>query len=61
MAQNEVVRHHYELNGHESQQTLGDSGGQSSLACCRPLDHKESDMTVTKLSVIPLNTHCGPR
>ena len=31
------------LNGHEFEQTLGDSGGQRSLVCCSPLDHKESD------------------
>ena len=61
VAQNEVVRHHYWLNRHESQQTLGESGGQRSLECCSPLDHKESDMTVTELSVIPLSTHCGAR
>ena len=33
------------LNGHEFEQTLGDSGGQRSLVCCSPLDHKESDTT----------------
>ena len=33
------------LNGHESEQTLGDSEGQRSLVCCSPRGHKESDMT----------------
>ena len=33
------------LNGHEFEQTLGDSGGQGSLVCCSPLGHKESDTT----------------
>ena len=33
------------LHGHEFEQTLGDSGGQKSLACCSPWGHKESDMT----------------
>ena len=33
------------LNGHESEQTPGDSGGQGSLACCSSWGHKESDMT----------------
>ena len=34
-----------QLNGHESEQTLGDSEGQGILACCSPQDLKESDMT----------------
>ena len=29
----------------EFEQTLGDGGGQGSLACCSPWGHKESDMT----------------
>ena len=33
------------LNGHEFEQTLGDSEGQGSLACCSPWGHKESDTT----------------
>ena len=36
---------HHRLNGHESEQTLGDSEGQGSLACCSPWGCKESDMT----------------
>ena len=32
------------LNGHEFEQTLGDSKGQGSLVCCSPWDHKELDM-----------------
>ena len=35
----------HRLNGHEIEQTLGDGEGQGSLACCSPLDLKESDMT----------------
>ena len=31
-----MVRYYHELNGREFEQTLGDSGGQGSLACCRP-------------------------
>ena len=30
---------------HEFEQTLGDSEGQWSLACCSLWDHKESNMT----------------
>ena len=31
--------------GHEFEQTLGDSEGQGSLACCSPRSFKEWDMT----------------
>ena len=40
-----MVRWHYQLNGHESEQTAGDSEGQGSLLCCSLLGHKESDTT----------------
>ena len=40
----EMVRQHSRLNGHESEQTPGDSEGQGSLICCSPWGHKESDM-----------------
>ena len=40
-----MVRWRHQLNGHEFQQTPGDSGGQKILVCCSPWDHKESDMT----------------
>ena len=34
-----------QLNGHEFEQTLGDSEGQGSLEFCCPLGRKVSDMT----------------
>ena len=34
VAENKMVRQHHQLNGHESEQTLGDSKGQGSLARC---------------------------
>ena len=34
-----------QLDGHEFEQTLGDSEGQESLVCCSPWGLKESDMT----------------
>jgi len=37
---NEMVGWHYQLNGHEFEQTLGDSEGQGSLVCCRPWGHR---------------------
>ena len=44
-AEDEVVGLNHWLNGHESEQTLGDSEGQGSLACCSSCGHKELDMT----------------
>ena len=43
--EDEVVGWHHWLNGHESEQALGDSKGQGGLACCSLWGHKESDMT----------------
>ena len=43
MTDYEVVGWHHWLNGHEFEQTLGDSEGQRSLACCSPWGCKESD------------------
>ena len=33
VAENEMVRRHHQLNGHEFEQTLGDGEGQGRLAC----------------------------
>ena len=35
-AEDEMVREHHWLNGHETEQTLGVGGRQRSLACCSP-------------------------
>ena len=43
--EDEMVGWHHRLNGHEFEQTPGDSEGQGSLLCCSPWDCKESDMT----------------
>ena len=43
--EDEMVGWHHWLNGHEFEQTLGDSAGQGSLVCCSLWGHKESDMT----------------
>ena len=40
-----MVGSHHQLDGHESEQALGDGDGQGSLACCSPWDRKESGMT----------------
>ena len=43
--EDEMVGWHHWLNGHEFEQTPGDSEGQGSLVCCSPWVHKESDTT----------------
>ena len=43
--EDEIVRWHHWFNGHEFEQTLGDSGGQRSLACYSSWGHKRSDKT----------------
>ena len=43
--ENETVRWHHQFNGHESEQTPGNSEGQGSLECCSLWGHKELDMT----------------
>ena len=45
MTEDEMVGWYYQLNGHEFEQTLGDNGGQGSLACWSPWGCKESNMT----------------
>ena len=40
-AEDEMVGQCHQLNGHELEQTLGDSGGQGNLVCCSPWGHKE--------------------
>ena len=44
-AEDEMVGWHHQFNGHESEQTPGDSDGQGSLVCCSPWGCKELDMT----------------
>ena len=39
----EMVRERHQVNGHESEQTLGDNERQRSLVCCSPWDRKELD------------------
>ena len=40
-----MVEWHYQLNGHEFEQTPGDSEGQGSLACCSSWGSKDLDIT----------------
>ena len=43
--EDEIVGWHHQVNGHEFEQTPGDSEGQESLACCSSWGCKESDTT----------------
>ena len=45
VTEDEMVGWYHRLNGHEFEQTSGDSEGQGSLACCSPWGREESDMT----------------
>ena len=45
MAEDEMVRIHHWFNGHEFEETLGDSEGWKSLTFCSPWGCKESNMT----------------
>ena len=43
--EDEMVKWHHRLDGHEFEQTPGDSEGQGSLAYCSSCDRQELDMT----------------
>ena len=43
--EDETVGWHHQHNGHEFEQSLGDSERQGSLVCCCSWDCKEVDMT----------------
>ena len=45
MTEDEMVEWYHWLDGHEFEQTLGDSEGQGSLACCNPWGYKELGTT----------------
>ena len=45
MTEGVMVGWHHRLNGHEFEETLGDSEGQGNLACCNSWGRKELDMT----------------
>ena len=49
MTEVEMVGWHHQLNGHEFEQTAGDSEEQRSLACCRPWVQRELD-TIEQLN-----------
>ena len=43
--EDKMIGWHHQLDGHEFEQTLGDSERQGSLMCCSPWSHKELDTT----------------
>ena len=43
ITEDEMFGWHHRLNGHQFEQTLGDSEGQGSLACYSTWGHKELD------------------
>ena len=45
MTEDDLVVWYHQLNGHEFEQTLGDSEEQRSLLCCSPGSLKELDTT----------------
>ena len=45
MTEDEMVRWHHQLNGNESEQTLGNSEGQGRLVCCSSWGCKVLDTT----------------
>ena len=45
MTEDEMVRWHHQLYGHEFEQAPGAGDGQRSLACCSPWGCRESDTT----------------
>ena len=53
--QDEMVGWHHWLNGHELEQTQGDSEGQGSLACCSSWGCREPDNWTTTVSSTWIN------
>ena len=45
LTEDEIIGWHHLFNGHEFEQTPGDSEGQESLVCCSPWGCKVLDMT----------------
>ena len=43
--EDEMVGFHHQFNGHQFEQSLGDSEGQGRLVCCSPWGCKQLDTT----------------
>jgi len=58
-AEDEMIRQHHWLHGHEFEKTLGDSEEQRILACCSPWGHKKMNMTlVEQQQILPQKSGC---
>ena len=59
MTEDKMVGWHHQFNGREFEQTLEDSNGQGSLACCSPWGFKELDMTehLNNNNILLTNVH----
>ena len=55
-----MVAWHHRFNGHEFEQTPGDTEGQGSLECCSPWDHRDLDMTEQLKNNIHFSTAIPP-
>ena len=61
MTEDAMVGWHHQLDGHEFEQTPGDSDGQGSLACCSPWCHRGSDMTEQWQQYLAVGSMVDPR
>ena len=52
VTENETVGWHHQLNGHEFEQTPGDSEGQGSLACCSSWGHRVGHNLATEQQLL---------
>ena len=52
-----MVGWHHRLDGHESEQALGDGEGQGRLACCSPWGRRELDV-IGQLNNSNTTVHC---
>ena len=58
VTENAMVGWHHPLNGHEFEQTLGDSEGPGRLACCSSWGRRELDMTLATEQQLVLSSMC---
>ena len=57
VAEDKMGRWHHWLNGHDSEQTPGDSEGQGTLVCCSPWGHKVGqDLTTEQQPLVSIST-----
>ena len=59
MKEVEIVGWYHSLNGHEFEQTPGDTEGQSSLMCCSPWDRRIGHRLNNKMKIAKMKTLKG--